>query len=560
LRDRGSAHVDAARFFSQNLDEQPAASDCLIPLTTVIPSTRPERDAGFIHRPNPRWWQWVGTAAVLVLAARLMLLTIEYLFARRGVMRYQVEASATAFVIVALVFRWVRNQKDFSEWRQRRGLPATTLAIWCALALVLYGRMLFTGFLSDDYVLVDRASHWNVGAVTTNLFRPIPLTLWAVLLHAGAGPLVLHLVNIIVHGTNAFLVSRVTGRWMSRRLSMLSAGLFLTFPLSPEAVVWCSGVFDVLATALVLGCVLASRGYDAAPTLGRRCWFLLLGLAALLCKETAAVVGVLVLFDAWLRRSRNRALIVDAGILLAAAAGFGATRVSASDLLRRPLSKFAVQRFFFGEFGSLAVPWHIDVIRHVPWLPAATVTIVVGCFLKFVVADRGGAQARVALVNMLWVIVAGAPLITFFYVGPDLQGSRYLYLPAVGWAALLVTMAGGQDAENTNRIFAKISEAAVVALVVTGAIGLWLHQQPWQRAAGARNEVEAAAHHDVLMASCPLVQLAGLPDSVEGAYIFRNGVTEAFARDIHLNAVVARSGGLCAFQWNPRSGIFTPIS
>ena len=35
------------------------------------------------------------------------------------------------------------------------------------------------------------------------------------------------------------------------------------------------------------------------------------------------------------------------------------------------------------------------------------------------------------------------PTVSFFFVAPDLQGARYLYLPVVGYALLLTVMVGG---------------------------------------------------------------------------------------------------------------------
>jgi hypothetical protein len=243
-------------------------------------------------------------------------------------------------------------------------------------------------------------------------------------------------------------------------------------------------------------------------------------------------------------------------VLVVAAAGFGAIRIAASDLIRRPLTKYALQRFLFGEFGSLAVPWHVDVIRSAPWLPVAGVLMLTGLILRFALTCGGISRTRVVLSTLMWVVVAGAPLATFFFVAPDLQGSRYLYLPAVGWAALLVAMAGEQGAENENRVVALVAVGALVVLIVTGSVGLRLHQQPWQHAAAVRNEVEAAAKQDVRMASCSIVQLADLPDSVEGAYVFRNGAAEAFGRDVGLKAKVGRGGGPCAFEWKPGQHAF----
>jgi hypothetical protein len=50
---------------------------------------------------------------------------------------------------------------------------------------------------------------------------------------------------------------------------------------------------------------------------------------------------------------------------------------------------------------------------------------------------------------------------------------------------------------------------------------------------------------------CPIVILSSLPDSVGGAYVFRNGGVEAFAHDLHLHAALGDDpGGRCAFRWS----------
>jgi hypothetical protein len=56
---------------------------------------------------------------------------------------------------------------------------------------------------------------------------------------------------------------------------------------------------------------------------------------------------------------------------------------------------------------------------------------------------------------------------------------------------------------------------------------------------------------------CPTVILSNLPDSVGGAYVFRNGGVEAFARDLHLHAVLGDDpGGRCAFRWSDARSSF----
>jgi hypothetical protein len=52
--------------------------------------------------------------------------------------------------------------------------------------------------------------------------------------------------------------------------------------------------------------------------------------------------------------------------------------------------------------------------------------------------------------------------------------------------------------------------------------------------------------------------LSNLPDSVRGAYVFRNGASEAFARDLRLNAVPGNAGGPCSFRWSGTRLSFVP--
>jgi hypothetical protein len=542
--------------FAANLPDAPSSNVTMSPTPTDGASNDRWRSLRTL-----RAWEWAGCALVVGAAARTAWLTVSYLLARRGAMRFQVESAATAFVVLAFVFAWLRREQRRPVDRARDAGPILTVIVWFLLALALYGRMLFTGFLSDDYVLVERAWRWHIGAVSTELFRPLPLTLWAVLLHTGAGAVSLHVVNISLHGVNAFLVTRLVGRWLAGRAPALLAGaLFLTSPLGPEAVVWCSGVFDVLATSLVLACVLVSRGYDASANVARRSAFIALGLCALFSKETAAVAGVLVLVDAWLRRSRARALVVDAAVLMGIAAVFGVTRIAASNLVRQPLTRYTVQRFLFGEFGSLAVPWHVRVIQSTPLLPIVTVCIVIGLSVTFALTRGGRERTRVVVAAIAWIVAGGAPVATLFFVAPDLQGSRYLYLPAVGWVALLVALAGEPTGDHDGLFISRAASIALAALIVAGAGGVWFHQEPWRRAAALRNQVEAAARADTRLAACPAVRLRDLPDSVDGAYVFRNGAIEAFARDVHVTATLDEVPEECALRWSAAAGAFLTAS
>ena len=440
-----------------------------------------------------------------------------------------------------------------------RALPATRLTVpswlwpaYCVVGLVLFWPALSIGFLSDDFVLAQRALAWNVGAIGPAFWRPLPLLLWGGILRIGGGAATLHLLNVLLHGTNAFLTARMVASWARDRGAGLLAGLLvLTCPISAEAVVWCSGVFDVLTTTLILLCVAASRAYDATPTRLQRVAFFLAGLAAVLSKETGVLAGALVLLNGWIGQSQTRASRRDAWILLVVDAAFGLVRWAiAASVVGRPITRYVLQRWLFGTFGAVAVPWHVDVIDGIPWLSmvgSAAVIILVGLY-AIPVRTKGRAPIRSVLGAMGWVLVGTAPTLTFLFVSPDLQNSRYVYQSIVGWAGLMVLLCANHGSSSRLPIF---QQALIVVLILLGGLGIRLHLGPWQAAAAMRDEVENAAGSDPRMRACGVVSLAELPDSIRGAYVFRNGVEGAFSQAIGLTVAPARAD--CEFYWDGHS-------
>jgi len=486
---------------------------------------------------------------VVLLGVRVFYLFVRYILGSTTTQRFHVESAALIFLAVGLIVRLVRSRRSEPEPTMSTTLPRFLWVFFCGLAVALYWPALTVGFLSDDFVLLTYASSWNIGPVTASLFRPIPLFIWAVVLQAGSGSTLLHLLNVLLHGANAYLTTRLVQGWTRNRTWSVLAGLLvLTAPLAPEAVVWLSGVFDVLAATLVLTCILIARRYERHLSPATRIQFVAVGIAAAGSKETAAVAVGLVLIDAWARRVVSRTLLIDTGILAAIVGVFGFIRLaSAFGLVRPPLTKYVAQRAIFGSFGGLAVPWHIDVIHRFSWMPLIGVVILVYLLIVFFLdPDRSSQRSKLAVAAALWVLVSILPVFPILFIGPDLQQSRYLYLPMTGWAALIAVIAGAG-----NRSYLKpLSYAAVVGLIVIAACGTVLHLRPWKEAARLRGMVEASAV-DLQMSKCPTATLSDLPDSVDGAYVFRNGGTEAFARDLHVNAVLGDSAsGRCVFRWS----------
>jgi hypothetical protein len=508
--------------------------------------------------PRARWGALATrllTFIVIVLGARTMYLCATYLSGSQAPKRFQVETTATWFVVAVVVSAVVRRAARVERIDVR--VPRNQVGewgVWCLAAVALYWPALGVGFLSDDFVLAHRASQLALGFVHPELFRPLPLVIWAVILRLGGGPPAIHLLNVLLHGTNAFLTTRIVEPIVrSRSAARLAGFVLLTMPILTEPVVWCSGVFDVMATTFVLLAVLAAREYQGGGRTARLRLFACAA-AALLSKETAVVTPVLIILDAWVRHVRARRLYADVTVLLVAMAVAGAARFAfATSLVRRPLSRYLVQRWLFGTFGGLAVPWHAEIIASHPWVPIASACIVVIIVLAFGITSTDTVSLRCSYAMTAWIGIATVPTLTFFVVAPDLQGSRYLYLASIGWSALLVSLVANQTAQSLRACLS----LCLVVLAVVGVYGVRRHIQPWRAAAAIRGAVETAALGNPQIVACHTVAIRNAPDSARGAYVLRNGLPEAFARDVGV-AVIDTAPAMCSFQWNAGAGRFEP--
>jgi len=116
--------------------------------------------------------------------------------------------------------------------------------------------------------------------------------------------------------------------------------------------------------------------------------------------------------------------------------------------------------------------------------------------------------------------VSIAPVYSMFDVSGTLQGSRYVYLAVAGWSILMATLL--LPARSRLDLF------LVVAACAIGVIGVRLNLVPWTRAAAMRDEVLSAVER-ARASGCSDVWIRNVPDSVQGAYVFRNGLAEAIA-------------------------------
>jgi len=504
---------------------------------------------------------WTACAVVvLCLSARLCYLIIRHQALDAAIKRPHIESAALLLAIVGLASRFATDTPDSSDdFVRSRVSPAMWLVMVCA-AMALYWPALFIGYLSDDFILVEHASVWDIGPVAAQLFRPLPLFVWGIVLHLAGGAVALHALNILLHATNAYLISCVLGAWLRDRWWTLMAGFtVLASPLAPEAVAWCSGVFDLSSTLLLLVAILVARRYANPAKTATRILFITVCIAALLSKETAVVVPLLVLLDSWIvRRSLPKRLLVDLAVVGGAVAIFAVMRLTSHPgVMAAPFTSYRVQRVLFDSFGGLAAPWHADFLRAFPIVRLLNALSVIGLVSGFFVLRGPRGRSMTALAGAVWILVSVSVLLPVFYVSPQLEGARYLYLAAFGWAAILMTAAA--DLSGRQRWATVVVHSVVILMIAAALSGTRSHLTPWQRAAGARDTVLRAASEDPRLHACVVAYVRELPQSVEGAYLFPNGAREALA-GVGLNAFVRDDSGPCAFRWDTMSSRFVPGS
>jgi hypothetical protein len=471
---------------------------------------------------------WLALAAAAYTAA----LVIRY-FVSHGP-RFQVESAFFIFVGLGVTAVLLRRDDSGGHALPGRLRHEALLAVaFVAAAFAVYAPAMRIGLLSDDFVIARWAERFElVHLDATGFVRPgAPVFWWILQKLPGDFAAAAHAANVVLHGLNAALVSLVASRIGLPRAEAAAAGaMFAVSAGLSEAVVWASGVQDVLMTTLALAAVAL-----ATAERPRIVPAALAGAAALLVKETAIVIPALAALVVLAhggfqsaRRYRNAlaVLMVISLVYVGArlAAGMPPSFFEVADW------QYFIKQLIASSFATLGAPWTDDWGRtHAVLAIVRAVSILALAAAAFVRWRRGDATFRAAAACAAWVLAGVAPAFSFFYVGPQLEGARYLYLPATGFTILLALLAGLAAARLgvTVRPAAIGLIAGVLAVPCLPAIASDLGR--WEAAAAARQSVLARAPEQAARAGCTSFAAEGEADNVSGAYVFRHGLEVALA-------------------------------
>jgi hypothetical protein len=483
-------------------------------------------------------------------AAYLVALLLGYVFGVADVERHHVETACYIFAVAAAITTLVRSQPRHSGTLPSTGRrPRLPFAVgFIAASCALYGSTAGLGLFSDDFVLIERAlsRRW---LAEWDFVRPLPSALWTLLLSITENPFVLHALNIVLHGVNAALVWLLARRLGLSTFSALAAGLlFLTFPSSVEAVVWPAAVHDLIVTACALGFLLLApgevsfaRAFSASVVL----------IIALLSKESAIAIPALAAL-LWFQfttppRLPGWPIILGGAAMCAAYAAIRMVATAMPDSYAQGPSRYLAKELLARSLGTLGLPWSRSVLESQPAIGYVWSVGFVIVAAAYAWRTTHHVQPSVIAKCLAAVVIGVIPVYSLFFITPDLGNARYVYLSTVFW---VIVLAGLLDARDED--WSRLSRPLVVgAAIVLGAIGVQWHVAGWREAAELRERVLTAAQSLVEQAPCPMLSLAGAPDSVEGAYVFRNGLGEATARRTSID--LTNDPADCVFEWDGTS-------
>jgi tetratricopeptide (TPR) repeat protein len=178
---------------------------------------------------------------------------------------------------------------------------------------LLYGQTLFFNFtyFDDNALILEQAevlsSFKNVGAVFSSdaffsddkfYYRPLfNLSLMLDNHWGGIMPFAYHFSNILFHLLAAMLIFYIIYRLSRRReLSFFLSLIFLVHPALVQAVAWLPGRNDSLLAVFILNSFIFFLNFLDKPRLSSYIFHILFFLLALLVKETAIVLPLLMIF------------------------------------------------------------------------------------------------------------------------------------------------------------------------------------------------------------------------------------------------------------------------
>ena len=309
-------------------------------------------------------------------------------------------------------------------------------ALLGAAVAAIYSRTTGYGFFSDDFEWLVGAQQFDPGRLfdlsdRTHFYRPVlELYFHAALAECGRSASCFHWLSVLLHaGTSGLVAALAASISRSRMLGALAGLLFAVQPGPTEAVIWISAVSELLATAFF---VLTVWLFWRALVTKRRAFFagsLCAFVACLFTHESGATLLPVLFLVMWLlhpEQSPERGSLLRRLLALTPFAVVTAVYLAIAYIVN--------SRSYLVTEGQYGIGMHVF-------------TNVAHALLTLAVARRDAIGLAIVLAAYLWAATAAPPRVRFYALWTIVTllpfagflgglSSRYLYLPAVGFAGL----------------------------------------------------------------------------------------------------------------------------
>ena len=294
-------------------------------------------------------------------------------------------------------------------------------------------------------------------------FQYYPLTYtshWVEYHFWGTRTLGYHLVNVLIHAANAYLVGLVLTR-LSVPGVWLAAALFALHPVQVQSVAWISERKNVLSALFGLCAILAYLHFAFGLKCRWRFYSLALGLflCALLSKTATVILPLSMLLVLWWKkpkvtRSDLCALLpfVSVGIASALLTSWLEINYGSAQgpewslsfweriLIAGRAIWFYVGKLIWPEPLMMVYPrWHIDVNQWWQYLLPVSVVAAIATLWKF--QDRFGRGPLVAAIVFVAVLAPTPAFIPIAFMRYSYVADHWQYLPSIGMLALAAASA-----------------------------------------------------------------------------------------------------------------------
>ncbi|MBU1720911.1 MAG: tetratricopeptide repeat protein [Bacteroidetes bacterium] len=283
-------------------------------------------------------------------------------------------------------------------------------------------------------------------------YHPITYLVYALVYEIdGLNPLLFHLVNLLLHLLNIFLVYKLV-LYLSRncrKQAVVVALFFAIHPMHVEPVCWVSGLNGVLYTTFFLSAAISYIRYLDSRSFRFLLYVGLFFLLSLFSKSMAVTLPlVLLLFDWYRKRKFSVRLLIEKIPFFAVSVVFGLIAINSSKLLGTfiSLAKYdysIVDRFFMVSYSvgfyllKAIIPFNLSVTIFNPvvkdgWLPMAYyIAPILLAILVIAVLTFKKHRHEISM-GLLFFLLTISVAIQFVPIGNVLGAERYTYLPNIG--------------------------------------------------------------------------------------------------------------------------------